>query len=81
MTDDAARADGDSAESSEDELFGAGGKVDRDALYRLHDAREDDDAPVKVQFKLSRDLKKRLDRYLFLAVGNFERPERNVVAQ
>ena len=64
MTDDAARADGDSAESSEDELFGAGGKVDRDALYRLHDAREDDDAPVKVQFKLSRDLKKRLDRYL-----------------
>ena len=64
MTDDPARADGDSEEPSEDDLFGAGGKVDRDALYRLHDAREDDDAPVKVQFKLSRDLKKRLDRYL-----------------
>ena len=64
MTDDPARADGDSEEHSEDDLFGAGGKVDRDALYRLHDAREDDDAPVKVQFKLSRDLKKRLDRYL-----------------
>ena len=64
MIDDAAKADGDSEERSEDDLFGAGGKVDRDALYRLHDAREDDDAPVEVQFKLSRDLKKRLDRYL-----------------
>ncbi|MDA1025168.1 MAG: RluA family pseudouridine synthase [Planctomycetota bacterium] len=45
-------------------LFDAGGKVDRDAINRLHEEREDDDAPVSVRFELSRDLKKRLDRYL-----------------
>lgn len=46
------------------DLFDAGGKVDRDAINRLHEDREDDDAPVSVRFELSRDLKKRLDRYL-----------------
>ncbi len=46
------------------DLLSAGGKVDRDALYRLHEAREDDDSPVRVRFELTRDLQKRLDRYL-----------------
>ncbi len=46
------------------DLLGPGGKVDRDALYRLHEAREDDDSPVRVRFELVRDLQKRLDRYL-----------------
>ncbi len=51
-------------DASGESLLGPGGKVDRDALYRLHEAREDDDAPVRVRFELTRDLQKRLDRYL-----------------
>lgn len=45
-------------------LIDPGGKVDREALYRLYESREDDDAPVTVRFELARDLQKRLDRYL-----------------
>lgn len=47
-----------------DELLGPGGKVDQDALYRLHESLEGDDAQVAVSFTLSRDRGKRLDRYL-----------------
>ncbi len=46
------------------DLLGAGGTVDRDALYRLYDARDDDETPIRVRFELTRDLQKRLDRYL-----------------
>ncbi|MHC4947997.1 MAG: RluA family pseudouridine synthase [Planctomycetota bacterium] len=46
-------------------LIGPGGKVDREALYRLYDRQEDDDeTPIGVRFVLSRDLNKRVDRYL-----------------
>ena len=48
----------------EGSLLDPGGKVDREALYRLYESREDDDAPVTVDFELARDLQKRLDRYL-----------------
>ena len=51
-------------EPSADELLDAGGKVDRDALYRLYEGSSDDDTPIRVRFELSRDLNKRLDRYL-----------------
>ncbi len=46
-------------------LIATGGKVDREALYRLYeDQTGDDEAPISVTFRLSRDLCKRLDRYL-----------------
>ena len=49
-------------------LLGAGGKVDRDALFALYERQEqasgDDEAPITVRFELMRDLEKRLDRYL-----------------
>ncbi|MDZ4753580.1 MAG: RluA family pseudouridine synthase [Phycisphaerae bacterium] len=47
-------------------LVGPGGAVDRDALFALYEqqSERDDEAPVKVTFKLLRDLDKRLDRYL-----------------
>ncbi|NCF40594.1 MAG: hypothetical protein GWP75_10805, partial [Planctomycetia bacterium] len=51
-------------DGDEDRLFDAGGKVDRDAIYRQHETRSDDDTPVQVRLELTRDLKKRLDRYL-----------------
>ena len=54
----------DEAPTPDGALLGPGGKVDRDALYRLYEQREDDDAPVTVRFELARDLQKRLDRYL-----------------
>ena len=64
MTEPPASEEGEDGASGLDELLGPGGKVDRDALYGLHEAREDDDSPVTVRFELSRDLQKRLDRYL-----------------
>ena len=51
-------------ETEDAALFDAGGKVDRDAIYRQHETRSDDDTPVQVRLELTRDLKKRLDRYL-----------------
>ncbi len=47
-------------------LISGGGKVDRDALEALYAAIEetDPDARPRVRFTLSRDLSKRLDRYL-----------------
>ncbi len=48
------------------QLIAPGGHVDRDALYALYDSSGefDDDHPVSVTFELTRDLEKRLDRYL-----------------
>jgi len=46
------------------ELLNRGGKVDRQSLYELYEQSADDETPVSVQFTLSRDLNKRLDRYL-----------------
>jgi len=46
-------------------LIGPDGKVDRDALHALFEAGDgEDDAPATVEFRLARDLDKRLDRYL-----------------
>ncbi len=48
-------------------LLDPGGKVDREALYRLYEQQTgDDDVPVAVSFRLAhrRNLNKRLDRYL-----------------
>ena len=47
------------------DLIGPGGKVDREALWALYKQSEgDDEGPVSVRFELSRDLNKRLDKYL-----------------
>ena len=64
MTEESASENDNDRPAGFEDLLGPGGKVDRDALYRLHEAREDDDAPVTVRFELNRDLQKRLDRYL-----------------
>lgn len=46
-------------------ILGAGGKVDQEALYRLYEAQEgEDDEPIHLRLVLSRDLNKRLDKYL-----------------
>ena len=47
-------------------LVGAGGAVDRDALFALYEkqAAEDDETPISVSFRLLRDLNKRIDKYL-----------------
>ncbi len=47
-------------------LLGAGGAVDRDALFALYEenAAKDDESPVTVEFELLKDLDKRLDRYM-----------------
>ena len=48
-----------------DDLIARGGKVDRETLFALYDRQTgDDETPISVTFKLSRDLNKRLDRYL-----------------
>lgn len=46
------------------DLLAPGGKVDQQALYDLYEQSEDDEQPATVRFQLSRDLNKRLDRYL-----------------
>lgn len=49
----------------EPNLIGPGGKVDRSALFALYEQTEgDDEHQVTVHFTLSRDLNKRLDKYL-----------------
>jgi 23S rRNA pseudouridine1911/1915/1917 synthase len=47
-------------------LLGAGGAIDRDALFALYEqnAAKDDESPVTVEFELLKDLDKRLDRYM-----------------
>ncbi|MHC4708961.1 MAG: RluA family pseudouridine synthase [Planctomycetota bacterium] len=48
-----------------DDLITRGGQVDRETLFALYERQTDDDeTPISVTFKLSRDLNKRLDRYL-----------------
>ena len=48
------------------QLIAPGGQVDREALFALYESSGefDDDNPVSVTFELTRDLEKRLDRYL-----------------
>ncbi len=48
------------------DLIGPGGKVDREALLALYEEQSDgdDDTPISVRVELSRDLDKRLDKYL-----------------
>jgi hypothetical protein len=52
--------------SNHEGLLGAGGAVDRDALFALYEkqAAVDDEAPIAVTFRLYRDLDKRIDKYL-----------------
>jgi 23S rRNA pseudouridine1911/1915/1917 synthase len=47
-------------------LLGAGGAIDRDALFAIYEenAAKDDESPVTVEFELLKDLDKRLDRYM-----------------
>ena len=47
-------------------LIARGGKVDREALFAFYAASDDSDSEsqARVQFRLTRDLQKRLDRYL-----------------
>ena len=53
------------ANGNGDELIARGGKVDRQTLYSLYERQTaDDETPISVSFKLSRQLNKRLDRYL-----------------
>lgn len=48
-----------------DDICNAGGKVDQAALLAAYEQQSgEDDSPVSVEFRLSRDLNKRLDRYL-----------------
>lgn len=56
---------GDHARATNADLISSGGKVDSEALLAAYERRDgEDDAPVTVEFKLARDLNKRLDRYL-----------------
>ena len=54
----------DQAESGDEALINAGGKVDAHRLHELYESLTDDDGAIIVDFTLSRDLNKRLDRYL-----------------
>ena len=55
---------GDGDRQDPGQLVNAGGKVDPAQLQALYEANADEDQPVVVDFTLSRDLVKRLDRYL-----------------
>lgn len=63
---DSRESEGGGADDATERLLGAGGAVDRDALFALYEkqAGEDDETPVCVSFRLFRDLDKRLDTYL-----------------
>ncbi len=53
------------AEPDARELLTGGGSVDQEKLFGLYDSQEDDDeTPISVRFVLSRDLNKRVDKYL-----------------
>jgi len=47
-----------------DDLIARGGKVDRERLFELYELQTDDEQPISVTLRISRDLNKRLDRYL-----------------
>ena len=48
-----------------DDLIARGGKVDRERLFELYEKQTgDDEQPISVTLRISRDLNKRLDRYL-----------------
>lgn len=49
-----------------DDVVGAGGKVDQQRLFELYEQQTDgeDESPIAVRFTLTRDLNKRLDKYL-----------------
>ncbi|MDG2201456.1 MAG: RluA family pseudouridine synthase [Phycisphaerales bacterium] len=47
-----------------EDLINAGGKVDPAQLQALYESNTDEDQPVVASFTLTRDLAKRLDRYL-----------------
>ncbi|MBT8484421.1 MAG: RluA family pseudouridine synthase, partial [Phycisphaerae bacterium] len=67
MSDDADAPDDASPASSidgSDDVLAPGGKVDRSILFDLYERLDDDEQPISVRFVLSRDLNKRLDRYL-----------------
>jgi 23S rRNA pseudouridine1911/1915/1917 synthase len=59
-------ADGSIAAAGDFDLIAPGGKVDQERLFRLYEAQAeaDDEKPISVRFTLTRDLNKRLDRYL-----------------
>ena len=48
------------------DLIAPGGRIDQEALFQLyeHHAQQDDERPVTIEFKLQRNLQKRLDKYL-----------------
>jgi len=52
------------ADSGDGPLINAGGKVDASRLHELYESLTDDDGAIIVDFTLTRDLNKRLDRYL-----------------
>ncbi|MCH2152053.1 MAG: RluA family pseudouridine synthase [Phycisphaerales bacterium] len=51
-------------DQGDEALLNAGGKVDPARLHELYESLQDDDGAIVVHFKLTRDLNKRLDRYL-----------------
>ena len=54
-----------SSSEQTDSIFDGGGNIDTAALFRAYETQsENDDKPVKATFKLSHDLKTRLDKYL-----------------
>ncbi len=58
-----ARPEGDEPDRTTPDFLQPGGKVDPDAV-RAAAPDSEDDAPTRVAFRVGRDLKKRLDRYL-----------------
>jgi len=51
-------------DASSQDLINAGGKVDPAQLQAMYESNTDEDQPVVATFTLTRDLAKRLDRYL-----------------
>jgi 23S rRNA pseudouridine1911/1915/1917 synthase len=63
MSGEGGRPDGDAP--ANDRVIAPGGAIDQQALFELYEGSSgEDDAPVSVNFTLSRELNKRLDRYL-----------------
>lgn len=79
--DDAARPTPDNARPGAirditDDLIRPGGKVDQQTLHEYYASGDgDDESPVAVRFVMTRDLNKRLDRYLVDRVPFFSRTQ------